>query len=78
MGELLIYGATGYTGTMAADNAARMGLAPVLAGRNEDRLRDLGARIDCPSTTPRRWTGRCQMRRCYSTAPDRTCALPNR
>jgi short subunit dehydrogenase-like uncharacterized protein len=48
MGELLIYGATGYTGNMAADHAARMGLAPVLAGRNEDRLRDLGARIYCP------------------------------
>ena len=33
--RLLIYGATGYTGELIAREAARRGLRPVLAGRNE-------------------------------------------
>lgn len=47
MGELLIYGATGYTGTMAAEHANDLGLNPVLGGRNGDKLAALAARLDC-------------------------------
>ncbi len=32
MTEILIYGATGYTGTLLAEHAAAQGLRPVLAG----------------------------------------------
>lgn len=39
----LIYGATGYTGRMLAREARARGLTPVLAGRDEARLRRLAA-----------------------------------
>jgi short subunit dehydrogenase-like uncharacterized protein len=38
----LLYGATGFTGRLLARRAAALGLAPVLAGRDEARLRALG------------------------------------
>lgn len=47
MGELLIYGATGYTGAMAAAHARELGLNPVLGGRNADKLAALADRLDC-------------------------------
>lgn len=37
----LIYGATGYTGRLIVEHAVSQGLRPVLAGRNEARVRDL-------------------------------------
>ncbi|NDJ87172.1 MAG: saccharopine dehydrogenase [Chloroflexi bacterium] len=40
---LLIYGATGYTGGLIARIAIEQGLRPVLAGRNEQKLRSLAA-----------------------------------
>ena len=36
MSDFLIYGATGYTGSLVAREAARRGLRPVLAGRNPE------------------------------------------
>ena len=39
--EWMIYGANGYTGELIAREAARRGLAPVLAGRSEDRIAPL-------------------------------------
>ena len=39
---LLIYGATGYTGRLVTAEAVRVGLRPVLAGRNRGRLATLG------------------------------------
>ncbi|MDH2310653.1 saccharopine dehydrogenase family protein [Methylobacterium brachiatum] len=45
MTEILIYGATGYTGTLLAEHAAAQGLRPVLAGRDPDKLRPLAARL---------------------------------
>jgi short subunit dehydrogenase-like uncharacterized protein len=45
MGDFLIYGATGYTGQLAAEHAVSIGLRPVLAGRNADRLKPLAARL---------------------------------
>ncbi len=41
MSELLIYGATGYTGALLARAARDRGIRPVLAGRNGDKLRAL-------------------------------------
>ena len=32
----LIYGATGYTGRLVAEDAKRQGLSPILAGRSEE------------------------------------------
>lgn len=45
MGEFLIYGATGYTGQLAAAHAVATGLRPVLAGRNHTTLRPLAERL---------------------------------
>jgi len=35
----MIYGSTGFTGRLIAQRAVEVGLAPVLAGRDEDRVR---------------------------------------
>src|SRR5688572_17497099 len=40
--QWMIYGANGYTGRLIAAEAVRRGLAPVLAGRNEAALREMG------------------------------------
>ena len=38
MGGVLIYGATGYTGQLVAKRAKEIGMAPILAGRNEAKV----------------------------------------
>ncbi|MDP4021022.1 saccharopine dehydrogenase NADP-binding domain-containing protein [Methylobacterium sp. NEAU 140] len=48
MSEILIYGANGYTGALAAEHALTLGLRPVLAGRDPERLRPLGERLGLP------------------------------
>jgi short subunit dehydrogenase-like uncharacterized protein len=48
MSTLLIYGATGYTGRMAAERAKALGLDVEIAGRNRARLAALAARLDLP------------------------------
>ena len=45
MSDILIYGATGYTGRLAAEHAVERGLSPVLAGRNADALRSISDRL---------------------------------
>ena len=45
MGDILIYGATGYTGRLAAEHAVACGLTPVLAGRRAELLRPLAERL---------------------------------
>ncbi|MEX3772555.1 trans-acting enoyl reductase family protein [Pseudomonas sp. MYb118] len=45
MKKLMIYGATGYTGRMAAEQAKALGLELVLGGRTEQTLRPLAARL---------------------------------
>jgi short subunit dehydrogenase-like uncharacterized protein len=45
MKKLMIYGATGYTGRMAAEHAKALGLDFVIAGRNADRLVPLAAQL---------------------------------
>lgn len=41
----MLYGATGYTGTLVAEEAVRRGHHPVLAGRNVEKLRPLARRL---------------------------------
>lgn len=47
-GKLLIYGATGYTGTMICREAANKGLSFEIAGRNEEKLAALAAELQVP------------------------------
>ncbi len=42
---ILIYGATGYTGRLAAEHAVAIGLRPILAGRSGAALEPLAARL---------------------------------
>jgi short subunit dehydrogenase-like uncharacterized protein len=51
--RVLVYGAYGHTGRFVVDELTRRGVAPVLAGRDEHRLRELGARH--PAATLRRF-----------------------
>jgi short subunit dehydrogenase-like uncharacterized protein len=46
--ELLVYGAYGYTGKLVAERATEAGLSPILAGRDADAVRAVGARLDQP------------------------------
>ena len=46
---MLLYGAYGYTGRLTAKLAAARGLDVVLAGRNENALAELGARVHLPT-----------------------------
>ena len=48
MKTLMIYGATGYTGRMAAEHAKNLGLSLVIAGRNEVPLASLAAALGVP------------------------------
>ena len=48
MSILLIYGATGYTGRMAAERAKALGLTFEIAGRNHSRRAALAAHLDVP------------------------------
>ncbi|AKT42896.1 saccharopine dehydrogenase family protein [Chondromyces crocatus] len=42
----MLYGATGYTGTLLAEEAVRRGHRPLLAGRSPEKLRPLAERLD--------------------------------
>lgn len=44
MGQILLYGAYGYTGRLVTARAAARGLTPILAGRDAGKLADLTAR----------------------------------
>ncbi|WP_248739418.1 saccharopine dehydrogenase family protein [Pseudomonas sp. MWU12-2029] len=48
MSKLMIYGATGYTGRMAAEYARSLGLDVVIAGRTAGKLQSLAAQLDVP------------------------------
>lgn len=48
MSTLLIYGATGYTGRMAAQRAKALGLDFVIAGRNRPQLATLAEQLSVP------------------------------
>jgi short subunit dehydrogenase-like uncharacterized protein len=47
-GKLLIYGATGFTGTLIVHEAARRGLDFEISGRSEDKLAVLAAELNVP------------------------------
>jgi short subunit dehydrogenase-like uncharacterized protein len=44
----MIYGAYGYTGTLLAEEAKRRGETPVLAGRSEEKTREIAERLELP------------------------------
>ena len=44
-GRIVVFGATGYTGTLAAEELAAAGIPAVLAGRNRGRLDQLASRL---------------------------------
>lgn len=44
----MIYGATGYTGRLIAQQAKELGLSPTIAGRNADTVRKLATELDMP------------------------------
>ena len=39
----MIYGANGYTGKLIAKQASKLGLKPILAGRNRESIESLAA-----------------------------------
>jgi short subunit dehydrogenase-like uncharacterized protein len=45
-GSWMLYGATGYSGTLIAEEAVRRGHSPILAGRNAEKLRVLAERLE--------------------------------
>lgn len=45
----MIYGANGYTGEMIAREAAKRGMRPILAGRNEAAIAELANKLSLPS-----------------------------
>lgn len=49
--DWMIYGANGYTGELAAREAVRKGLRPVLAGRNAEAVGNLARELGLPSRT---------------------------
>ena len=49
--QLLIYGATGYSGRLVAEEALRRGLRPILAGRSAAPLAALAADLGCAQRT---------------------------
>ena len=49
LSDLLIYGATGYTGQLIARSAVSLGLRPIVAGRDSGRVCNLAAELNCPS-----------------------------
>ncbi len=48
MATWMIYGANGYTGRIAAEEARRKGHAPILAGRSREKLEPLAKALDLP------------------------------
>lgn len=48
-GSILIYGATGYTGTLISEHATRTGLEITIGGRNPARVAALAKRLDAPA-----------------------------
>ncbi|MEJ7892490.1 MAG: hypothetical protein WKF94_07595 [Solirubrobacteraceae bacterium] len=48
-GRIVLFGATGYTGSLIARRLVAAGVAPVLAGRDTERLQALADRLDGPS-----------------------------
>lgn len=51
MTTILIYGAAGYMGALAARRCHRAGLAPILAGRDLDKLAQLATELGLPTRT---------------------------
>ena len=48
MNDWLLYGATGYTGRLIAEEAARRGMSLVLGGRDANRLEPIAKKLNLP------------------------------
>jgi len=48
MNSWLLYGAYGFTGRLVAEEAAKRGFKPILAGRDPKKLRSLAERLGLP------------------------------
>jgi len=48
MQNVLIYGASGYTGALIAEHAAAHRGKPILAGRGQEKIQPLAERLSCP------------------------------
>ena len=48
MQQLLIYGAYGYTGILIIEECLRKGIKPKVAGRDVEKIRDLGLKYEIP------------------------------
>ena len=70
-GRILVYGATGYTGKLVAEEAARRGLDVVLAGRNAEKLK----RVAEPFGFETRVVALSERARLHATLEDITVAL---
>jgi len=46
-GRFMLYGATGFSGTLVAERAQQMRLAPILAGRDAERVRHAARALGC-------------------------------
>lgn len=51
-GRVVLFGATGYTGELAARAMARRGMRPVLAGRSREKLEALAAELEPAVSSP--------------------------
>src|SRR3954454_15384948 len=69
--RILLYGAYGYTGRLAAELAAAKKLDVVLAGRNKDALAALGDRLSLPT----RVVGLDYPKRLSEVLKDITCVV---
>ncbi|XTZ39887.1 hypothetical protein ACQYRI_07890 [Salmonella enterica] len=48
MKNLMIYGATGYTGSMIVQHVVASGVPVIIAGRNEGKLADMDKELNLP------------------------------
>ena len=46
--SFLLYGANGYTGQLIAQLAKKLGLLPIISGRNEAKIRPLAESLQFP------------------------------
>ena len=67
-GRIVLFGATGYTGELAAQAMVERGLRPVLAARSREKLDALAERLGDPLETGRRGRDRSAERACARRA----------
>ena len=69
MSEIILFGATGFTGQLIAEALHARGLPFAIAGRNAARLEALAARVGSPPTSPSRFAAATPSTRSASATP---------